>query len=90
MCGALSGATMILGAARGRTGLETAKNPSYQLSHEYHDQFKTKFGGTCCRSLNRDKFGSKEQGERCNKIVTEGAELLMNFLIDKGIVSSAQ
>jgi C_GCAxxG_C_C family probable redox protein len=88
MCGALSGATMILGAAKGRINYEMSKSQPYELSHEFHDQFKTKFNATCCRSLMKHKFGSNEQKEKCYKIVTESAGLLMDYLIDKSIVSS--
>ena len=86
LCGALSGATMILGAARGRINDKMPKDPPYELSHEFHDKFKSKFGATCCRSLMKHKFGSGEQKDKCHKIITESAGLLMDFLIDKGIV----
>jgi C_GCAxxG_C_C family probable redox protein len=87
MCGVLSGAIMVLGAAKGRTNFNMSTQPSYELSYEFHDQFKAKFGETCCRSLTH-KLSSKEQGEKCYKIITDSAELLMNFLIDKGIINS--
>lgn len=86
LCGALSGAVMMLGAARGRTSPETPRKESYELSNEYHNIFKANFGSTCCRVLVKEKFGTKEQGERCYKIITESAELLMKFLLDKKIV----
>ena len=86
ICGALSGATMILGASRGRMNYGISKDPVYELSHEFHDRFKAKFGATCCRSLMKHKFGSEDQRMKCHKIITEGAGLLMDFLVDKGIV----
>jgi C_GCAxxG_C_C family probable redox protein len=85
VCGALSGAVIILGAARGRTTPETPRKESYELSNEFHNRFKSEFGATCCRVLVKDKFGSKEQGERCYQIITGSAELLMKFLVEKGI-----
>ncbi len=85
VCGVLSGAVIILGAARGRTTPETPRTESYELSNEFHNRFKSKFGATCCRVLVKDKFGSKEQGERCYQIITGSAELLMKFLVEKGI-----
>ncbi|MCL1864611.1 MAG: C-GCAxxG-C-C family protein [Spirochaetes bacterium] len=88
MCGALSGATMILGAAKGRINFESSREPSYELSYDFHEQFRTKFRTTCCRSLMKHKFGSKEQRESCHKIITESAGLLMDFLIDKDLVNS--
>jgi len=87
-CGALSGAIMILGAARGRTNADMSIDPPYELSFEFHDKFKAEFGETCCRILTRNELGSKEQVEMCHKIITESAGILMNLLIDKGIVNS--
>ncbi|PKL18885.1 MAG: hypothetical protein CVV49_03785 [Spirochaetae bacterium HGW-Spirochaetae-5] len=85
LCGALSGGVIILGAARGRTTPETPRKESYELSSEFHNRFKSKFGATCCRVLVKNEFGSKEQGERCYEIITGSAELLMKFLVEKGI-----
>lgn len=86
ICGALSGAIIILGAAKGRISPDTPRKESYDLSNDYHNRFKDEFGGTCCRVLVKDKFGSKEQGEKCFKIITESAALLMKFIDEKGIV----
>ena len=88
LCGALSGAIMILGAAKGRTNSDMSLDPPYELSFEFHDKFKAEFGETCCRILTRNEFGSKEQAEACHKIITESAGLLMDLLIDRGIVNS--
>jgi len=86
VCGALSGAIMILGAAKGRVSPDVPRKQSYELSNEYHNRFKAKFGATCCRVLVKAEFGSKEQGARCYDIITESAELLMDFLIEKDMV----
>ena len=86
VCGALSGAVMIIGAARGRVSADIPRKISYELANEYHNIFRGKFGATCCRVLVKDGFGSPGQGEICYRIITESAVLLMNFLIEKGIV----
>jgi C_GCAxxG_C_C family probable redox protein len=86
VCGALSGAMMIIGAAKGRTTPEVPRKQSYELANEYHNRFKSKFGATCCRVLVKHDFGTKEQSSTCYKIITESAELLMNFLVEKDIV----
>jgi len=86
ICGALSGAVMILGAAKGRVSTDVPRKESYDLSGEYHNRFRQKFGATCCRVLVKDEFGSKEQKEKCFRIITESAELMMNFLIEKNII----
>jgi len=87
ICGALSGAVMILGAAKGRVSADVPRKESYELSNEYHKRFYEKFGATCCRVLVKEEFGSREQGDRCYRIITESAELMMNFLIEKKIVN---
>ncbi len=86
VCGALSGAVMILGAARGRITPDVPRKESYELSNEYHELFRKKFGATCCRALVKEKFGTPEQGAKCFKIITESAEMLMEFITEKGIV----
>lgn len=86
VCGALSGAMLILGAARGRTDPSVPRKESYSLSQEYHNMFKERFGATCCRILVKHEFGSREQGERCYKIITESADMMYGFLKGKGIV----
>ncbi len=90
VCGAISGAVIILGAAKGRISPDIPRKESYDLSSDYHNRFKEKFGATCCRVLVKEKFGSKEQGEKCYKIITESADLLMNFLVEKGIAKSIE
>jgi len=86
ICGALSGAVMIIGAATGRITSMTPRKQSYELTMEYHNRFRYQFGATCCRVLVKDEFGSKEQGEKCFKIITESADLLINFLYEKRII----
>jgi C_GCAxxG_C_C family probable redox protein len=86
ICGALSGAMIILGAAKGRTSPDISKKESYSLAGEYHNRFKNKFGSTCCRVLVKNSLSPKEQGERCYQIITESADLLMDFLTEKDIV----
>ncbi len=90
VCGALSGAMLIIGAAKGRRNPLQPRKESYSLSNEYHDIFRKQFGATCCRVLNRHEFGSREQGETCFRIITESAGIMMKFLIDKGIVLKPQ
>ena len=88
VCGALSGAIMILGAVKGRTSADVPRKQSYELSNDYHNRFSEKFGATCCRKLVKDEFGSKEQAAKCYKIITESAGLLMDFLVEKKIIEN--
>ena len=90
VCGALSGAVMIIGAAKGRVSPDIPRKISYELTNEYHNIFRKKFGATCCRVLVKDEFGSPGQGEQCYRIITESAVLIMNFLLEKGIIKADQ
>ena len=87
LCGALSGAVLMLGFAKGRTTHKVPRKESYILSNDLEKRFKGRFGSTCCRALNKHPFGSSEQGETCMRIICESAELFMEFIIEKGIIS---
>ena len=79
LCGALTGATMMLGMLAGRTTAEQSRQPAYALSQELCRRFSEAFGSTCCRTLVTDPFGSPEQGRACLKIVGNTARLFMEF-----------
>ena len=86
MCGALSGATMVLGMLQGRANKEQSRGPIYGSAQEFHDIFAKQFGATCCRVLNPHEFGSKEQRRTCFKLTSTTAEMLLNYLQDKQLV----
>ena len=83
MCGALSGATMVLGMLQGRTNKEQSRGPIYSSSKEFHGVFADKFGAACCRVLNRHEFGTREQRHRCLEITTTTAELLGKYIQER-------
>jgi len=83
MCGALSGATMVIGMLQGRANKEQSKDPVYASAQEFHGIFTEEFGAACCRVLNPHEFGSQEQRRTCLKITGTTAELLLNYLSDK-------
>lgn len=56
MCGALSGAIMVLGMFQGRSGKEQSRGPIYSSSQGFHDIFASEFGAACCRVLNPHEF----------------------------------
>lgn len=85
MCGALTGATMILGMLRGRATPAESREPIYTSAHDFHDLFKKKFGSTCCRALNPHPFDSKDHLRNCLKITGGTAELLETYIADKGL-----
>ncbi|SMC75055.1 C-GCAxxG-C-C family (seleno)protein [Sporomusa malonica] len=83
MCGALSGATMVLGMLQGRDSKEQSRGPIYSSAQEFHSIFSEEFGAACCRVLNPHEFGSQEQRHTCLKITGTTAELLSKYLQDK-------
>lgn len=59
VCGALSGACLVIGALVGRLTPDEKPLPEvYKYTSEFHDRFKEHFGATCCRALNTLSFGT--------------------------------
>jgi C_GCAxxG_C_C family probable redox protein len=85
MCGALTGATMVLGMLQGRVSPRESREPVYASAHEFHDRFRAKFGATCCRMLNPHPFDSKEHLRNCIKITGNTAGLLQEYIEEKGL-----
>lgn len=87
LCGALNGASVILGARTGRTKPDREiRQASYNLVNDFHGRFREKFGSTCCRVLNKEPFDTPEQGRTCLKIIGGTAMLLMDFIQEKGLI----
>ncbi|WP_425057686.1 hypothetical protein SCACP_22210 [Sporomusa carbonis] len=86
MCGALSGATMVLGMLQGRTSKEQNRGPIYTSAGDFHSIFTENFGAACCRVLNRHEFGTQEQRRTCLKITGTTAELLLKYIQEKQMV----
>lgn len=87
VCGALSGACMVIGALAGR--VDPAEKPLpevYQYTSEFHDRFKAHFGTTCCRALNRLSFGTPEYRKQCIKITATAADMVSDFIAEKGLL----
>ncbi len=85
LCGALAGATMILGVLQGRTTPAESREPAYASANQFHALFREKFGSTCCRVLNPHPFDTKEHLRNCLKITGGTADLLSGFLAEKGL-----
>lgn len=90
MCGALSGATMIIGLLQGRVDAHDSRDPVYASAREFHDVFAGHFGATCCRALNPHEFNTIDQKRTCYRITGETAELLARFLAAKGLVPAGE
>lgn len=88
ICGALSGAIMMMGLKKGRLSPSMPRDAAYELSCEFQKRFVNQFGATCCRALNKSPFGSPEQGRNCLKIIGTTAKLFMAFLLEKGIITA--
>ncbi len=80
LCGALAGSVMVLGLLKGRSSADVPRKESYELSAGFHNIFREKFGATCCRVLNKNRFGSAEQAVTCGSIINGTEELLESFL----------
>lgn len=81
LCGAISGAQIVLGVKYGRTGLGDRGNRYSKRSAELIKSFKEKRKVTCCRALNaKYEMGSPERVENCRNIIGEVAEILHDQL----------
>lgn len=87
MCGALTGAVMVISLLQGRTSPTVSRDPAYSCAKEFHGVFNEEFGASCCRVLNPYEFGVREQRHNCLKITSRTAELLEKFLQDKGLIA---
>jgi len=88
MCGALSGAVIMLGLKAGRTGPTTSHDTAYELAAAFQKRFVSQFGATCCRALNKHPFDTPEQRRQCLKIVGTTAKILMAFLLEQGMLDT--
>ncbi|MGF7185614.1 C_GCAxxG_C_C family probable redox protein [Desulfitispora alkaliphila] len=79
-CGALTGSVVVLNHINGRTTTEADRHRAYTHAKAFHNVFKEKFGSTCCRSLNKYEFDSKEHLKNCLKITGNTAKLLQEYL----------
>jgi C_GCAxxG_C_C family probable redox protein len=83
VCGALAASVMVLGILQGRVNTRQSLAPIYNINEEFHHKFSEKFGGSCCRVLNRYPFNSKEHLRNCLKLTGSTAELLMEYIQEK-------
>ncbi|MCL6561014.1 MAG: C-GCAxxG-C-C family protein [Firmicutes bacterium] len=85
-CGSLTASAMVIGLFKGRTSVQEDLEPGYEATQRFHDLFEEKFGGTCCRVLNPHPYDTPEHLRNCIKITGNTAKLLMEYLIQKGLV----
>ncbi len=90
MCGALTGAAMVISLLQGRTRSDQNRDTAYDSTREFHEIFSGHFGATCCRVLNPNPFETIEQRRACYRITGETAELLAKFLVAKGLLPAGE
>jgi C_GCAxxG_C_C family probable redox protein len=89
-CGALVGSIGVIGCLKGRTDNDNEiRIDCYDHTKEFHDIFKHEFKTTCCRVLNKgDDFESRAHNINCLKITGKTGQLLMEFLLEKGLITT--
>lgn len=82
-CGALSGAVMALGLARGRLTPDAAqKKIAYAHAERLWRRFVERAGGEDCRAINTLGFDHPDHRAFCSRFVALGAELAAEELLD--------
>ena len=89
VCGAVTGALMVLGLQKGSATLET-KDETYRLAEEYIKRFKELHGTILCRELTGydiskpDEFQKARESrvfyDTCPGLVKDAAELVAEFI----------
>ncbi|MBR1453425.1 MAG: C_GCAxxG_C_C family protein [Lachnospiraceae bacterium] len=82
ICGALAGASMIIGTRYGRMSYdETRSDKCFPINKELHDEFKKACGGTCCRVLMKglDRDDPKRK-ENCSNYVKNALKITVELL----------
>jgi C_GCAxxG_C_C family probable redox protein len=83
-CGALAGGAVAIGLFCGAagTGLHRSRN-ARALSRKLHDQFKARYGSTCCRILTKGLVqGSERHFERCAEHSAGAAALAATLILE--------
>ncbi|HEY3373778.1 MAG TPA: C-GCAxxG-C-C family protein [Candidatus Aquicultor sp.] len=81
ICGALVGASLILGVISVSDTKPQKGKKALDLTGQFHDIFKANFRSTCCRVLRKDRtFKDKDADLRCKELTARTAELLIDML----------
>jgi C_GCAxxG_C_C family probable redox protein len=83
-CGALTGGAMAIGLFCGAAGTGLHRSRSARaLSRKLHDQFKARYGSTCCRILTKGLLrGSDGHFERCAEHSAGAAALAAALILE--------
>lgn len=78
LCGAVSGAIMVLGFLESFTEPKNAeaKKRIYKITKEFNDEFKSRFGYLTCRDLKNPEKGRVP----CGELITGAVEILEELI----------
>jgi C_GCAxxG_C_C family probable redox protein len=84
VCGALSGAVLVIGALFGRVSLAEDDQQAIDLAARYRDRFLEEFGYTKCAQL-REKVVDPPGGlGSCGVLAERAAHILLDLLAEAG------
>ena len=84
MCGALTGAVMVIGAVLGRTRPGEDGQPARDLAARYRERFLAEFGSTQCAQLRDELIEAPGGWGSCDLLVERAAETLLEVLGEVG------
>lgn len=83
ICGALSGACLVLGALVGRVDKDEKTKPEMNAPiKEFHNRWVNHFHASCCRVLKSPANGGPVS---CGDLIAETAEMLDAYVTEKGL-----
>jgi len=89
ICGAVSGAQIVLGCNFGRNNTETPPKIIKALSGQFMQRFKDKRKAICCRVLTEGfDLQSVERRKHCESIVADAAEILETHIKENFLESA--
>lgn len=87
VCGALAGATMVIGALSGRTcPQDKPKSEVMDLSKEFIELAKSKLNSCCCSEIKVGDLGATGEYANCTRVITTTAKILAEFLASKNLI----
>ncbi|MGE5381416.1 MAG: C-GCAxxG-C-C family protein [Methylocystaceae bacterium] len=80
-CGSITGGALVLSLTTGRVSAEQSEQVCFQIVKSLHDQFRSRFGKTCCRALTKSvEWGSDEHHQYCERYVEAAAQITEDLL----------
>lgn len=81
LCGAISGAQIILGLLYGRSDNVESSANARKMAKEFIEEFKKKHHTTCCRALTaKYDFNSNDRKKHCAMLVEDSATILLDLI----------